>query len=155
MTRTSHCALHLRARAEHMNSTNAQYITLWALPVCEAGAGPPTPGPEKHQKSFKWMGESFLDGIRVAHIKEQPVGGGANGRPQKRRILQFSLRTLALKPCSNHARTMLETLSGSTRFLLKLKFSHRVIFFTELRLVRVYVEHFLLEKSLIRKFARW
>jgi len=23
MTRTSHCALHLRARAEHMNNTNA------------------------------------------------------------------------------------------------------------------------------------
>ena len=37
-------------------------------------ADPPTPGPEKHQKSFTLLGESFLDGIRVAHkrLQEHP-----------------------------------------------------------------------------------
>jgi aspartate oxidase len=37
MTRTSHCGLHLRARAEHMNNTNAHttILTLMASPVCE------------------------------------------------------------------------------------------------------------------------
>ena len=34
-------------------------------------ADPPTPGPEKHQKSFRRVGESFLDGIRVAHKRLQ------------------------------------------------------------------------------------
>ena len=150
MTRTSHCALHLRARAEHMNSTNAQYITLWALPVCEAGAGPPTPGPEKHQKSFKWMGKAFWTESGSLTSKNNRWGGQMAAHKN-----EGFCNSLWEHSLSNHARTMLETLSGSTRFLLKLKFSHRVIFFTELRLVRVYVEHFLLEKSLIRKFARW
>ena len=37
MKRTSYCALHLRARAKHMNNTNAHTtITLMASPVCEA-----------------------------------------------------------------------------------------------------------------------
>ena len=34
-------------------------------------ADPPTPGPEKHQKSFRRVGESFLAGIRVAHKRLQ------------------------------------------------------------------------------------
>ena len=36
----------------------------------EARPKPPT-GPEKHQKSFRRVGESFLDGIRVAHKRLQ------------------------------------------------------------------------------------
>ena len=41
-------------------------IALWW-----GAADPPTPGPEKHQKSFRRVGESFLDGIRVAHKRLQ------------------------------------------------------------------------------------
>ena len=50
----------------------------WGAPQT---ADPPTPGPEKHQKSFRRVGESFLAGIRVAHkrLQEQkappPFGG--------------------------------------------------------------------------------
>ena len=50
----------------------------WGAPQA---ADPPTPGPEKHQKSFRRVGESFLAGIRVAHkrLQEQkappPFGG--------------------------------------------------------------------------------
>ena len=40
----------------------------WGAPQA---ADPPTPGPEKHQKSFRRVGESFLDGIRVAHKRLQ------------------------------------------------------------------------------------
>ena len=34
-------------------------------------AHPKPTGPEKHQKSFTLLGESFLDGIRVAHKRLQ------------------------------------------------------------------------------------
>ena len=40
----------------------------WGAPPT---ADPPTPGPEKHQKSFRRVGESFLAGIRVAHKRLQ------------------------------------------------------------------------------------
>ena len=40
----------------------------WGAPQA---ADPPTPGPEKHQKSFRRVGESFLAGIRVAHKRLQ------------------------------------------------------------------------------------
>ena len=40
----------------------------WGAPQT---ADPPTPGPEKHQKSFRRVGERFLDGIRVAHKRLQ------------------------------------------------------------------------------------
>ena len=40
----------------------------WGAPPT---ADPPRPGPEKHQKSFRRVGESFLDGIRVAHKRLQ------------------------------------------------------------------------------------
>ena len=32
---------------------------------------PPTPGPEKHQKSFTLLGDNFFDGIQVAHKRLQ------------------------------------------------------------------------------------
>ena len=40
----------------------------WGAPQA---ADPPTPGPEKHKKSFRRVGERFLDGIRVAHKRLQ------------------------------------------------------------------------------------
>ena len=40
----------------------------WGAPQA---ADPPTPGPEKHQTSFRRVGESFLAGIRVAHKRLQ------------------------------------------------------------------------------------
>ena len=40
----------------------------WGAPQT---ADPRTPGPEKHQKSFRRVGESFLAGIRVAHKRLQ------------------------------------------------------------------------------------
>ena len=69
------------------------------------------------------------------------------------RILQISLITLALKPCSKHARKTL----GMSRFPPKtgIQPSSTVSFFKGLSLVRVHIEMFLFEKPLIRKFARW
>ena len=40
----------------------------WGAPPT---ADPPTPGPKKHKKSFRRVGESFLAGIRVAHKRLQ------------------------------------------------------------------------------------
>ena len=40
----------------------------WGAPQT---ADPPTPGPKKHQKSFRRVGESFLARIRVAHKRLQ------------------------------------------------------------------------------------
>ena len=46
-----------------------------ALRASQSGApqaaDPPTAGPEKHQPSFRRVGESFLAGIRVAHKRLQ------------------------------------------------------------------------------------
>ena len=50
-----------RALYERPRATRALW---WGAPQA---ADPPTPGPEKHQKSFRRVGESFLAGIRVAH----------------------------------------------------------------------------------------
>ena len=40
----------------------------WGAPQT---ADPPTPGPQKHEKSFRRVGESFLAGIRVTHKRLQ------------------------------------------------------------------------------------
>ena len=63
-------------RHERPRATRALW---WGAPQA---ADPPMPGAEKHQKSFRRVGESFLDGIRVAHkrLQEQnpappPFGG--------------------------------------------------------------------------------
>ena len=52
-------------RHERPRATRALW---WGAPQA---ADPPTPGAEKHQKSFRRVGESFLDGIRVAHKRLQ------------------------------------------------------------------------------------
>ena len=52
-------------RHERPRATRALW---WGAPQA---ADPPTPGPEKHQKSFRRVGESFLAGIRVAHKRLQ------------------------------------------------------------------------------------
>ena len=52
-------------RHERPRATRALW---WGAPQT---ADPPTPGPEKHKKSFRRVEESFLDGIRVAHKRLQ------------------------------------------------------------------------------------
>ena len=122
------CSAPARTRRAHEQHQRSIHNPLGIAGV-RSWRRPSDPGPGKTSKIFQVDGGKLFGRNPGRSHQRTTGGGGANGRPQKRRILQFSLRTLALKPCSNHARTMLETLSGSTRFLLKLKFSHRVIFF--------------------------
>ena len=68
-------ALALKIRLRRLHTSGLPYerpratrALRWGAPQA---ADPPTPGPEKHQKSFRRVGESFLAGIRVAHKRLQ------------------------------------------------------------------------------------
>ena len=75
----------------------------WGAPQT---ADPPTPGPEKHQKSFRRVGESFLAGIRVAHqrLLEQKAPPPVLRVPKigkKRRFDTFFGRFFAFRKSQN------------------------------------------------------
>ena len=66
-------ALKIRLRRLHTSGLpyerpRATRALWWGAPQT---ADPPTPGPKKHQKSFRRVGESFLARIRVAHERLQ------------------------------------------------------------------------------------